>query len=241
MQSLEEKHVCFIQSAHEVVGDPFVDTKENEESGVSKIAKRRAIVLGHQTMGKIAGITGTALLAHAAKPYTGGRTYVSVRESQLKSKGLKPQKNTVYFPERGPMKQIGAERKHWDYMHGKPVDYGPKKGRILRGDELRYYGRDARRAKVGSTLVAYSRIAKPVGYGHAYGLRPRGLVSPVDYVVQPGLIEQDARQLMSDVKRSHENTQRYAGYVAGASLAYSAMGGNVEGVATAALLKVITG
>jgi hypothetical protein len=126
-------------------------------------------------------------------------------------------------------------------MHGKRVTKGPKKGQILRGDELRYYGRQRRKAAVGTTLVTYSKIAKVTGYGQAYGLYPRGIGTPWDYVVYPELIKQDALQLKEDVKRSHERTQRYTGYIAGASLAYSAMGGNPEGVATAALIKVITG
>lgn len=223
------------------MGDPFVDTKENEESTLNKYAKRRAIILGHQTMGKVAGTVGTAMLADAARPIVGGREYSHLQKSQVKAKGMKPSKNVVYFPEASVFTQSVRERKHFNYMYGHMVTHGPKKGKILRGDELRYYGRQTRKAKVGTTLVTYSKIAKFTGYGQAYGLYPRGIGTPWDYVVYPELIKQDAVQLMSDVKRSHERTQRYAGYVAGASLAYNAMGGNIEGVATAALIKVITG
>lgn len=241
MRSLDEKHVCFIQSAHEVVGDPFVDTSESEESTLNKYAKRRAIILGHQTMGKIAGITGAAMIADAAKPQTMGRVYSHLQKSQVKAKGMKPQKNVVYFPERGPLTQIRAERKHMNRMTGQLVTKGPKKGQILRGDELRYYGRNTRKYNVGTALVSYSKIAKFTGYGQAYGLYPRGIGTPWDYVVYPELIEQDARQLMSDVKRSHENTQRYAGYIGTGMMAYSALGGRPEGLARAALFKVVIG
>lgn len=239
MRSLEEKHVCFILS-RQVVAGPFVGTESNEETIASKYAKRRAIILGHQTMGKVAGTVGTAMLADAARPLVGGREYSHLLKSHVKAKGIKPSKNVVYFPERGPLTQIRAERKHLTRMHGKRVTKGPKKGQILRGDELRNYGRQTRKATVGTTLVTYSKIAKVTGYGHAYGLRPRGLAMPYDYIM-PGALRQDALQLKEDAKRSHERTQRYAGYIAGASLAYSAMGGNPEGVATAALIKVITG
>jgi hypothetical protein len=236
MQSLEEKHVCFIQSAHEVVGDPFVDTKENEESEVSNLAKRRATILAHQTMGKIAGVVGTAMIVDAAKPQTMGRVYTSLQKSQVKAKGMKPSKNVVYFPERGPMTQIRAERKHFNRMYGKRVTKGPKKGMVLRGDELRYYGRNTRKAKVGAALVSYSKIAKFTGYGHAYGIYPRGLATPWDYVVYPELVEQDARSLAANAKRSHDRvTPKIADY----TMAY-AMGGN-EGVAMYAASQVLKG
>ena len=223
------------------MADPFVDTEGNDESTLNKYAKRRAIILGHQTLGKIAGVAGTAMIVDAAKPQTAGRVYTHLQKSQVKAKGMKPLKNVVYFPERGPMTQIRAERKHFNRMYGKRVTKGPKKGMVLRGDELRYYGRNTRKAKTGAVLVSYSKIAKATGYGQAYGLYPRGIGTPWDYVVYPELIKQDAMQLKSDIGRSHERTQRYAGYVAGASLAYAAMGGSPESVATAALIKVITG
>jgi hypothetical protein len=235
MQSLEEKHVYFIQS-RQVVADPFVDTKEDEDTGVSSLAKRRAIIYGHQTLGKIAGVVGTAMIVDAAKPQTAGRVYTHLQKSQVKAKGMKPSKNVVYFPERGPMTQIRAERKHFNRMYGKRVTKGPKKGMVLRGDELRYYGRNTRKAKVGAALVSYSKIAKVTGYGHAYGLYPRGLATPWDYVVYPGLVEQDARSLAENAKRSHDNvTPKIADY----TLAY-AMGGN-EGVAMYAASQVLKG
>ena len=234
MQSLEEKHVCFIQSAHEVVGDPFVDTKEAEQSEVSSLAKRRAIIYGHQTLGKLAGVVGTAMIVDAAKPQTAGRVYTHLQKSQVKAKGMKPSKNVVYFPERGPMTQIRAERKHFNRMYGKRVTKGPKKGMVLRGDELRYYGRNTRKAKVGAALVSYSKIAKVTGYGHAYGLYPRGLATPWDYVVYPEMVEQDARSLSENAKRSHDTvTPKIADY----TMAY-AMGGN-EGVAMYAATQVV--
>lgn len=208
------------------MADPFVDTKENEESTLNKYAKRRAIILGHQTMGKVAGIVGTAMLADAARPIVGGREYSHLMKSQVKAKGMKPSKNVVYYPEAGPFTQSVRERKHWNYMYGHMVTKGPKKGRILRGDELRYYGRNTRKANVGAVLVSYSKIAKVTGYGHAYGLYPRGLATPWDYVVYPELVEQDARSLAENAKRSHDTvTPKIADY----TMAY-AMGGN-EGVA----------
>ena len=239
MQFPEEKHVYFIQS-RQVVADPFVGTERNEENIASKYAQRRAIILGHQTMGKVAGTIGSAMLADAARPLVGGREYSHLLKSHVKAKGMKPSKNVVYFPERGPLTQIRAERKHYTRMHGKRVTKGPKKGQILRGDELRNYGRQSRKAKAGTALVTYSKIAKVTGYGHAYGLRPRGLAMPYDYIM-PGALRRDALQLKEDIGRSHERTQRYAGYIAGASLAYSAMGGSPEGAATALFVKVITG
>jgi hypothetical protein len=236
MRSLEEKHVCFIQSAHEVVGDPFVDTKEDEDTGVSSLAKRRAIIYGHQTLGKIAGVVGTAMIVDAAKPQTAGRVYTHLQKSQVKAKGMKPSKNVVYFPERGPMTQIRAERKHFNRMYGKRVTKGPKKGMVLRGDELRYYGRNTRKAKVGAALVSYSKIAKVTGYGHAYGLYPRGLATPWDYVVYPELVEQDARNLVETAKTS---SGRMTPKIADYGMAY-AMGGN-ESVAMYAASQVLKG
>ena len=237
----EEKPVYFIQS-RQVVADPFVGRKE-DETVASKYAKRRAIILGHQTMGKVAGTVGTAMLADAARPIVGGREYSHLLKSHVKAKGLKPNKNVVYFPERGFTTQIGAERRHWDRMHGKEVTKGPKKGQILRGDELRYYGKQARKAKAGTALVTYSKIAKFTGYGHAYGLRPRGLATPWDYVIFPGLLEQDVRTTFEYAKeREKVNRERLASLgqgLAGASLAYTAMGGSPERVATAALIKVM--
>lgn len=240
MQFPEEKPVYFIQS-RTVVADPFVGSKENEESTLNKYAKRRAIILGHQTMGKVAGTVGSAMIADAARPVVGGRQYSHLLKSHVKAKGMKPKKNVVYFPERGPLTQIRAERKHLTRMKGERVTKGPKKGQILRGDELRNYGRQSRKAKAGTVLVTYSKIAKFTGYGQAYGLFPRGIGTPWDYVVYPELIKQDAMQLKEDIGRSHERTQRYAGYIAGASLAYTAMGGSPERVATAALIRVMTG
>ena len=222
------------------MADPFVDPERNDENYASKYAQRRAIILGHQTMGKVAGAVGTAMITDAARPLVGGREYSHLLKSHVKSKGMKPNKNVVYFPERGPLTQIRAERKHYNRMYGKRVTKDPKKGQILRGDELRNYGRQSRKAKAGTALVTYSKVAKVTGYGQAYGLYPRGIGTPWDYVVYPELIKQDALQLKDDIGRSHERTQRYAGYLAGASLAYSAMGGNPEGLATAALIKVIT-
>lgn len=243
MQSQEEKRVYFIQS-RQVVADPFVGTERNEENYASKYAQRRAIILGHQTMGKIAGTVGTAMIADAARPLTGGREYSHLLKSHVKAKGMKPSKNVVYFPERGPLTQIRAERKHYTRMHGKRVTKGPKKGQILRGDELRNYGRQSRKAKAGTALVTYSKIAKVTGYGHAYGLYPRGLATPWDYVIYPELLEQDVRTTIDVAKETtRRSTKRIVGLgqtIAGASLAYSAVGGNPEGLATAALIKVIT-
>lgn len=244
MQSLEEKHVYFIQS-RQVVADPFVGTEKNEGNYASKYAQRRAIILGHQTMGRVAGTVGAAMLADAARPLAGGREYSHLLKSHVKAKGMKPSKNVVYFPEASIFTQSVRERKHFNYMYGQLVTKGPKKGRILRGDELRYYGRQTRKATTGTVLVTYSKIAKFTGYGQAYGLYPRGLATPWDYVIFPGLLEQDVRTTI-DVARetSKRSARRIVGLgqtIAGASVAYSAMGGNPEGVATAALFKVITG
>ena len=223
------------------MADPFVGTEKNEENYASKYLARRAIILGHQTMGRVAGTIGTAMLADAARPLAGGREYSHLLKSHVKAKGMKPSKNVVYFPERSIFTQSVAERKHFNYMYGHPVKHGPKKGRILRGDELRYYGRQTRKAKAGTVLVTYSKIAKFTGYGQAYGLYPRGLATPWDYVIFPGLLEQDVKTTYEIGKDSFERNADRIGYgLTGASMAYAAAGGSPEGVATAALIKVIT-
>ena len=222
------KHVCSIVAPPEVVGDPFGDTKEDKSVGEA-VVKRRGIVLAHQATGKLAGIVGTAMIASAARPATYGRQYSMLQRRDVKRKGIKPSKNVVYFPQRGPLTQIAAERKHLNRIYGKRVTRGPKKGKILRGDELRNYPRQRVKATAGGTLVAYSKTAKVIGYGHAYGLRPRGLIAPVDYIVEPGLLKEDVGAVKRGIMRSHRNTQRVGQAASGLAVSYAILGGS-EGV-----------
>lgn len=215
--------------------------KQKRSSGsnstMKKVAQRRAIVMAHQVTGQIATAAGTAMLASAAAPVK-SRHYTSVRKSDLMSKGIKPNKNTVYLPEGWEEFRKPTHAQHFQRMHGKLVTKGPKKGRILRGDELRYYGRSSRRAKVGAGLTAYGRSSKTIGYAHAY--KPTLRYSPYDIVTMtPAEIAEERKNLKQGLGRARTSPERAARFVGTLGAGY-VLGGGVEGMKMATTLEVIS-
>ena len=196
------------------MGNPFVQPSdtEGERSVVEKAIARQGIIRGHMVAGKVATYAGSGLLAYSAKP-TLSRQYVSVRRTDVKKKGIKPQPRSkvVYLPENELRSRSHA--KHFNYMHGARVTTGPRRGQILRGDDLRYYNRKRRASKVGSGLVAYGQSSKAVGYVHAYAPLPkgglmRGLNSPLAWATtSPEEYRSMAKQLESDVKRTRRDVE----------------------------------
>ena len=199
-----------------VVRNPFVQPSDTgERSVVEKAIARQGIIRGHMVAGKVATYAGTGLLAYSAKP-TLSREYVSVRRSDVKKKGMKPQPKSkvVYLPENELRSRSHA--KHFRYMHGARITKGPRAGQVLRGDKLRNYEKRSRRnlaRKGGAGLVAYGKASKPIGYAHAYAPLPRGglargLNSPWAWATAS---EEEyrsmAKQLESDVKRTRQDVQ----------------------------------
>jgi hypothetical protein len=204
---------------------------------MKKIAQRRAIVMAHQVTGQIATAAGTAMLASAAAPVK-GRTYTSLRKSDLVKKGGIPNKKTVYLPEGWEEFRKPTHARHFQRIHGKMVTTGPKKGRILRGDELRYYGRSQRRAKVGAGLVAYGRSSKAIGYAHAY--KPTLRYSPYDIAVMtPAEIAEERKNLKRGLGRMKSSPERAARFVGTLGAGY-VLGGGLDGVKTATALEVLS-
>jgi hypothetical protein len=201
---------------------------------MEKIAKRRAIVMAHQVTGQVATAAGTAMLASAATPVK-GRTYTMLKASQVRSKGgTVNKKTTVYRPESETDK---VQRRHLRRYHGDRVTKGPKKGRILKGDELRYYGKKARRARVGAGLVTYGRSSKAIGYAHAY--KPTLRYSPYDVAVMtPTEIAEERKNLKQGLGRMKSSPERAAQFVATLGAGY-VLGGGLEGVRTTATVGVI--
>ena len=194
-----------------VVRNPFVQPSDTgERSVVEKAVARQGIIRGHQAAGKVATYAGSGLIAYSLKP-TLSREYVSLRRSEVKKKGIKPQPKSkvVYRPENDLRTRSNA--KHFRYMHGARVTKGPRRGQILRGDDLRYYNRKRRASKVGKGLVAYGQSSKAVGYAHAYAPLPkgglaRGLNSPWAWATtSPEEYRSMAKQLESDVKRTRSD------------------------------------
>lgn len=165
--------------------------------------------------GKVATYAGSGLIAYSLKP-TLSREYSSLKRSEIKKKGLKPQPKSkvVYRPENELRTRSNA--KHFRYMHGARVTKGPRAGQILRGDELRYYNKRSKRKsarKVGGGLVAYGKASKPIGYVHAYAPLPkgglaRGLNSPWAWATtSPEEYRSMAKDLERSVQQSREDVQ----------------------------------
>lgn len=113
-------------------------TSSGSDSTMKNIAERRAIVMAHQVSGQIATAAGTAMLASAATPVK-SRTYSMLKASEVRGKGITVnKKTTVYRPE---TERDKSQRRHQRRYYGDRVTKGPKAGKILKGDELRYYGR----------------------------------------------------------------------------------------------------
>ena len=181
-------------------------SSSGSDSTMKNIAERRAIVMAHQVTGQIATAAGTAMLASAAAPVK-SRTYTMKKASEVRrSGGTVNKKTTVYRPQSERHK---IQRRHLRRYHGDKPTRGPKKGRILYGDELRYYGKQQRRAKVGAGLVAYGRSSKTIGYAHAY--KPTLRYSPYDllnYAHDPSQMGRDVRDMG---RQMDENTKRNIG------------------------------
>lgn len=207
----------------------------SSDTTMKNIAERRAIVMAHQVTGQIATAAGTAMLASAAAPVK-GRTYTMLKASQVRAKGnTVNKKTTVYRPESETDK---VQRRHLRRYHGDRVTKGPKKGRILKGDELRYYGKKARRAKVGAGLVAYGRSSKAIGYAHAY--KPTLRYSPYDVVTMtPAEIAEERKNLKQGLGRMKTSPGRTARFVGTLGAGY-VLGGGVDGMKAAATLEVLS-
>jgi len=207
----------------------------SSDTTMNKIAERRAIIMAHQVSGQIATAAGTAMLASAATPVK-GRTYTMLKASKVRSKGgTVNKKTTVYRPESETDK---VQRRHLRRYHGDRVTKGPKKGRILKGDELRYYGKQARRAKVGAGLVAYGRSSKAIGYAHAY--KPTLRYSPYDVAVMtPAEIAEERKNLKRGLGRMKTSPERAARLVGTLGAGY-VLGGGVDGMKASATLEVLS-
>ena len=180
-----------------------------ERSVVEKAIARQGIIRGHQAAGKVATYAGSGLIAYSAKP-TLSRQYVTVRRSDVKKKGIKPQPRSkvVYLPENELRSR--QHTRHFNRIYGKRITTGPRKGQILRGDDLRYYNRKRRASKVGSGLVAYGQSSKAVGYVHAYAPLPkggliRGLNSPLAWATTT---DEEYRMMAKDIEESVKRSRR---------------------------------
>lgn len=212
--------------------------KQKKESGsdttMKNIAERRAIVMAHQVTGQIATAVGTGILASAATPVK-SRTYSMLKASEVRGKGITVnKKTTVYRPE---TERDKPQRRHQRRYYGDRVTKGPKAGKILKGDELRYYGRQQRKAKVGAGLVAYGRSSKAIGYAHAY--KPTLRYSPYDVAVMtPAEIAEERRNLKQGLGRMRSSPERAARFVGTLGAGY-VLGGGLEGVRTTVAMGVI--
>ena len=192
------------------MGNPFVQPSDTgERSVVEKAIARQGIIRGHQAAGKVATYAGSGLIAYSAKP-TLSRQYVTVRRSHVKKKGIKPQPKSkvVYLPENELRSR--QHTRHFNRIYGKRITTGPRKGQILRGDDLRYYNRKRRASKVGSGLVAYGQSSKAVGYVHAYAPLPkggliRGLNSPLAWATTT---DEEYRMMAKDIEESVKRSRR---------------------------------
>lgn len=204
------------------------------DSTMKNIAERRAIVMAHQVTGQIATAAGTAMLASAAAPVK-SRTYTMKKASEVRrTGGTVNKKTTVYRPESERHK---IQRRHLRRYHGDKPTRGPKKGRILYGDELRYYGKQQRRAKVGAGLVAYGRSSKTIGYAHAY--KPTLRYSPYDVVTMtPAEIAEERKNLKQGLGRMKSSPGRAARFVGTLGAGY-VLGGGVDGMKAATTLEVL--
>lgn len=211
--------------------------KQKRSSGsdttMKKIAERRAVVMAHQVTGQIATAAGTAMLASAAT-LVKSRTYTMLKASEVRGKGITVnKKTTVYRPE---TERDKPQRRHQRRYYGDRVTKGPKAGKILKGDELRFYGKQRRKAKVGAGLVAYGRSSKAIGYAHAY--KPTLRYSPYDVAVMtPAEIAEERKNLKQGLGRMKTSPERAAKTVATLGAAY-VLGGGLEGVRTTAALGV---
>ena len=203
------------------------EIQSGSNSTMDKILKRRATVMAHQVTGRVATAVGGSMIASAAAPVK-SRAYTMLTAQEVRRKGIQVnKKTTVYRPPDSVYRPAKAVR-HLNRVHGKRVTRGPKKGQILRGDELRYYGRQQRRARVGAGLAAYGRSSKNIGRAHAY--RPTLKYSPYDLIfVTPEEVQTELGKLKSGAKRAHKRTQQVAGGVATLATGFALMGGQ-EGV-----------
>ena len=173
------------------------------------------------------------MLASAAAPVK-SRTYLMLTASEVRGKGIRPDKKAnVYRPENW---RHTSQQKHQRLVYGDRVTKGPKKGRILRGDELRYYSTARRKAKVGAGLVAYGRSSKAIGYAHAY--KPTLRYSPYDllnYAHDPSQVGRDVRdmgrQMDANTKRNIGRAITLSNFIAGE--------GGLTGIRTAMGIEVV--
>jgi hypothetical protein len=208
-------------------------SSSGSDSSMNDIAKRRAIVMSHQVTGRIATAAGTAMLASAASPVK-ARTYTMLKASEVRGKGITVnKKTTVYRPE---TERDRPQRRHQRRYYGDRVTKGPKAGKILRGDELRYYGRQRTKAAVGSGMVAYGRSSKAIGYAHAY--KPTLRWSPWDFIMYANDPSQMGRDVRDMGRQMDKNTKRNIGRAVTLGTAIGAQGG-FEGIRTTIGIEVI--
>ena len=183
-----------------------------ERSVVEKAIARQGIIRGHQVAGKVATKAGYGLLAYSAKPAL-SREYLTVRRSDVKRKGIKPQPKSkvVYLPENELRSR--QHTRHFNYIYGKRITTRSGKVVILRGDKLRHYETRSKRnlaRKGGVGLVAYGKASKPIGYAHAYAPLPkgglmRGLNSPWAWATTS---PEEYRSMAKDIERSVKQSRK---------------------------------
>lgn len=83
--------------------DPQLDTAESDGIKVPRIVRNQGLRHGSAFAGQaLTGAGGTIALSGArarSQPYTKVKRYESVRKSQLRAKGLKPERGVSYLPE----------------------------------------------------------------------------------------------------------------------------------------------
>jgi len=143
--------------------------KNNKSTAAERIAKRRAIIYGHQTAGKIATVVGPSMVAFGSSKVT----IATMGHIQSNRHGFRQQ---AEFTHRGIR-----------YTAVNPRTIGPVGKRA--GHHMSHKGkrqstptRTRRRSKtiagLGTGVTAYGRTAKQAGYIHAYGPRSIRLRGP---------------------------------------------------------------
>lgn len=141
-----------------LIGAPLADTTESDELQVPRIVRNQGLRYGSAYAGQaLTAAGGTIALSGArarSQPYSKVTRYESVRKSQLRSKGLKPQKGVSYLPE--------SDRKvnRW---HEKRLN---QKAKTLRRP-------GAIRIRMGSTMMVAGRLLPVLAVGYiAYEYLP---------------------------------------------------------------------
>lgn len=141
-----------------LIGAPLDDTTESDELQVPRIIRNQALRHGSAYAGQALSASGGAIALSGARarsqPYSKVTRYESVRKSQLRSKGLKPQKGVSYLPE--------SDRKvnRW---HEKRLN---QKAKTLRRPGLI-------RVRMGSTMMVAGRLLPVLAVGYiAYEYLP---------------------------------------------------------------------